>query len=127
MAGISILCLLIAFALHAYGWKKGAKNASLASEPVHKFPGLRQMYDLAEARVFDLYEQGVKFIQGLSWVLFKGVDRPIDFFFEKVVTAVGRAFTGIMSKAHNGQYANYLAWSVGGLVVVASVIVLLMK
>jgi NADH-quinone oxidoreductase subunit L len=127
VAGISILCLLIAFALHAYGWKKGGRNASLASEPVHKFPGLRQTYDLAEARIFDLYEQGVKFIQGLSWVLFKGVDRPIDFFFEKVVTAVGRAFTGIMSKAHNGQYANYLAWSVGGLVVVASVIVLLMK
>ena len=127
MAGISILCLLIAFGLHAYGWKRGEKKAYLASEPVHKFPGLRQIYDLAEARVFDLYEQGIKFIKGLSWVLFKGIDRPIDFFFEKVVTSVGRAFTGIMSKAHNGQYANYLAWSVGGLVVVASIITLLVK
>ncbi len=127
VAGISILCLLIAFGLHAYGWKRGEKKAYLASEPVHKFPGLKQAYDLAEARVFDLYEQGVKFIQGLSWVLFKGVDRPIDYFFEKVVTAVGRAFSGIMSKAHNGQYANYLAWSVGGLVVVASIIILLVR
>ena len=107
--------------------RRAGRRPYLASEPVHKFPGLRQMYDLAEARVFDLYEQGIKFIQGLSWVLFKGIDRPIDFFFEKVVTAVGRAFTGIMSKAHNGQYANYLAWSVGGLVVVASIITLLLK
>ncbi len=64
----------------------GRRRPYLASEPVHKFPGLRQIYDLAEARVFDLYEQGIKFFQGLSRVLFKGIDRPIDFFFEKVVT-----------------------------------------
>lgn len=127
VAGISILCLLIAFGLHAYGWKKGGKKPFLASEPVHKFPGLRQTYDLAEARVFDLYEQGIKFLNGLSFVLFKAFDRPIDFFFEKIVTSAGRRFTGILSKAHNGQYANYLAWSIGGLVVVASIITLLLK
>jgi formate hydrogenlyase subunit 3/multisubunit Na+/H+ antiporter MnhD subunit len=127
VAGISILCLILAFLLHAYGWKKGDKKPFLASEPVHHFPGLRQIYDLAEARVFDMYEQGIKFLKGLSLVLFKGIDRPIDFFFEKVVTVVGRRVTGLLSLAHNGQYANYLAWSIGGLVAVASIIALLLK
>ncbi len=127
VAGISILCLILAFGLHVYGWKRGDKKAYLASEPVHKFPGLKQTYDLAEARVFDLYEQGVKFLNGLSMVLFKAIDRPIDFFYEKIVTAVGTRFTGILSKAHNGQYANYLAWSVGGLIVVAGIILSLLK
>jgi hypothetical protein len=127
VAGISILCLLLAFGLHAFGWKKGGKKAYLASEPVHKFPGLKQIYDLAEAKIFDLYEQGIKFLRGLSLVLFKGIDRPIDFFYEKIVTSVGSRFTGILSKAHNGQYANYLAWSVGGLIVVAGIILSLLK
>ncbi|MCX6575349.1 MAG: hypothetical protein NTV82_03025, partial [Candidatus Aminicenantes bacterium] len=124
---ISILCLLIALAIHFYGWKRGDKKAYMASEPVHKFPGIKQVYDLAEARVFDLYEQGIIFLRGLSIVLFKGIDRPIDFFYEKIVTAVGRAFTGVLSKAHTGHYANYLAWCLAGLLVIAALINLLIK
>ena len=68
--------------------------------------------------VNDLYEQGVKFLQGLSTVLFKGIDRPIDFVLEKVVTVTGSRFTGILRKAHNGHYANYLAWCLAGLIIV---------
>ncbi len=77
--------------------------------------------------MFDLYEQGVKFLRGLSMVLFKAVDRPIDFVFEKAVTAVGGKFTGILKKAHNGHYANYLAWCLAGLIIVAGVISMLTK
>ena len=127
IAGISILCLVLAFLLHPYGWKRGGKKAYLASEPVHKFPGLKTAYDLAENRIFDLYEQGVVFLRGFSMVLFKGVDRPIDFVYEKVVTKVGAAFTGLFRKAHTGHYANYLAWCLGGLVVIAAVINILVK
>ena len=54
------------------------------------------------------------FLRGFSMVLFKGVDRPIDAFYEKVVTGVGTAFTGRLRKAHTGHYANYLAWCLGG-------------
>ncbi|MGZ5555361.1 MAG: hypothetical protein ACXW3H_06345, partial [Candidatus Aminicenantales bacterium] len=59
--------------------------------------------------------------------LYKGIDRPIDFVFEKVVTFTGEKFTGILRKAHNGHYANYLAWCLAGLIIVASVISLLAK
>jgi len=127
VAGISILCLLLALALHFTGWKRGGKKAYMASEPVHKFPGIKQIYDLAEARVFDLYEQGIIFLRQFSTVLFKGIDRPIDFFFEKVVTSVGNAFTGVLRKAHTGHYANYLAWCLGGLLVIIAVINALIK
>ena len=99
----------------------------MASEPVHKFPGIKQIYDLAEARIFDLYEQGIIFLRYFSMVLFKGIDRPIDFFYEKVVTSVGNAFTGVLRKAHTGHYATYLAWCLGGLLVIAAVINVLVK
>jgi formate hydrogenlyase subunit 3/multisubunit Na+/H+ antiporter MnhD subunit len=127
VAGISVLCLVLALVLHAYGWKRAGRKAYLASEPVHKFPGLKTAYDLAENRIFDLYEQGIVFLRGFSVVLFKGVDRPIDFVFEKVVTKIGTAFTGLFRKAHTGHYANYLAWALGGLVVIAAVINALVK
>ncbi len=127
VAGISILCLLIAFGLHTYGWKKGGKKPYLASEPIHKAPVLKTIYQWAENRVFDLYEQGVIFLRGLSMVLFRGIDRPIDFIYEKAVTSVGSALSGLLRKAHTGHYANYLAWCLGGLLVIAAVLSALIK
>lgn len=127
VAGVSIICLIIALGIHFYGWNRGGKKAYLASEPIHNLPVLHKLYDLSEARFFDLYEQGVRFLQWLSQLLFRFIDRPVDYVYEKVVTAVGRSFTGLLQKAHNGQYANYLAWTVGGLVVVVWIILQLLK
>jgi NADH-quinone oxidoreductase subunit L len=118
IAMISMGCLLLALGLHIYGLKRGGNKAYLVSEPIHHLPVLNTIYDWAEARVFDLYEQGIKFLQALSRFLFKFVDRPIDFFYEKIVVAVGRTCTGILKAAHNGFYANYLAWAIGGLVLI---------
>ena len=127
VALISIGCLVLAFLLHRYGFLKGGRKAYLASEPVHNLPVVHQAYDLAERRVFDPYEQGVKGLRGLSTALYKGVDRPIDFIFEKVITVTGEKFTGILRKAHNGHYANYLAWCLAGLIILAGAISLLAK
>ncbi len=118
IALISMGCLLIALALHVFGFKRGGNKAYLASEPIHRLPVLHTIYDWAEARVFDLYEQGIKFLQFLSRFLFRFVDRPIDAFFEKIVVGAGRACTGILQAAHNGYYANYLAWAIGGLAII---------
>lgn len=116
VAGISILCLLIALAIHFYGWNRADKQAHLASELIHKLPGLKSLYDWSEARIFDIYEQGIKFLRGLARILYIWIDRPIDYFYEKIVTVTGRTFTSILSAAHNGNYANYLAWCIAGLV-----------
>ncbi len=118
IALISMGCLLIAFALHFFGFKRGGNKAYLASEPIHRLPVLHTIYDWAEARVFDFYEQGIAFIQVFSKFLFRFVDRPIDAFYEKAVVGVGRAATRALKVAHNGLYANYLAWTVGGLVII---------
>ncbi len=118
IAMISMGCLLLALGLHVYGFKRGGNKAYMVSEPIHHLPVLHTLYDWAEARVFDLYEQGIKFLQAMSDFLFKFVDRPIDFFYEKIVVAVGRTCTGVLKAAHNGFYANYLAWTIGGLVLI---------
>ena len=127
VALISIGCLVLAFLLHRHGFLKSGRKPDMASEPIHNLPVVHKLYVLAEARVFDPYEQGVKALQGLSAFLFKAIDRPIDFVFEKVVTVTGEKFTGILKKAHNGHYANYLAWCLAGLIIIAGVISLLAK
>ncbi len=127
VALISIGCLVLAFLIHRHGFLKGGRKAHLASEPIHHLTGMRQLYDLAERRVFDPYEQGVKVLHGLSMVLYKAVDRPLDFVYEKIVTVTGSKFTGILKKAHNGHYANYLAWCLAGLIILAGAISLLAK
>jgi hypothetical protein len=66
-------------------------------------------------------------LNGLAMVLFKGIDRPIDFVYEKIITKTGEAFAGVLSKAHTGHYANYLAWCLGGLVAIAALINALLK
>jgi formate hydrogenlyase subunit 3/multisubunit Na+/H+ antiporter MnhD subunit len=125
VALISVACLVLAFLIHRAGFRKMGRKAYMASAVIHDLPGFHQAYDLAERRVFDPYEQGVKVLQGLSMVLYKAVDRPIDFVFEKIVTVTGEKFTGILKKAHNGHYANYLAWCLAGLIILAGVISLL--
>jgi len=127
IAGISIFCLLLALALHFYGWSKAGKKAYLASEPIHKLPVMKNLYDWSEARFFDLYEHGVRFLKALSNVLYKGVDRTIDFFFEKVITFIGNSVTHGLQWAHNGHYANYLAWCLAGLIGAIGLITLLLK
>jgi NADH:ubiquinone oxidoreductase subunit 5 (subunit L)/multisubunit Na+/H+ antiporter MnhA subunit len=127
IALISMGCLLIAVGLHFYGWNRGGKKAYLASEPVHKLPVLKILYDWSEARYFDIYEQGVKFLRLLSKGLYYSLDRTFDYFLEKVVTYAGRIFTRLLQYAHNGHYANYLAWCIAGLAAIAWAISALLK
>ncbi len=127
VAAISVLCLLIALGIHLLGWNKAHKKAYLASEIIHRLPVLRSLYQWSEARVFDLYEQGIILLKGISQILFIGVDRPLDFFYEKIVTVTGKALATPFKKAHNGHYANYLAWCISGLVVIVWAINRLMR
>jgi NADH-quinone oxidoreductase subunit L len=127
IAMISILCLFIALAIHFYGWNRGEKRAYLASEPIHNLPVLKALYNKSEARFFDLYEQGIKVLKGLSYVLYVGVDRSIDWIYEKFVTFIGRTFSRALSWAHSGNYANYLAWCIAGLVIIILFIGRLLK
>jgi len=127
VAAVSIFMLLIGLTIHLYGWNKAEKKASMASEVIHKLPIARTLYDWSEARVFDMYEQGIKFIKGLAQVLYIGIDRTIDYFYEKTVTITGQTFTKILQYAHNGHYANYLAWCIAGLVIIVYVLLSLIK
>lgn len=120
IVGVSMVCLLGALLLHVYGVSRAGGRAYLASEPVHNLPIARPLYDMAEARVFDLYEWFFnKTLRGAAKAVFVLIDRGIDALYERLLIGVGRGAIGGLKECHNGIYANYLTWVIGGFVVLA--------
>jgi len=124
---VSVLCLCIGFAIHCFGWLKSGKKAYMASEPVHQLPVLEQLYDRAEKRIFDPYDQGVKLLKALAAVLYYGVDRVMDFCFDGLWVMAGRQVVKVLRFVHNGIFANYLAWALTGLAAVAGLLYYLVR
>jgi NADH:ubiquinone oxidoreductase subunit 5 (subunit L)/multisubunit Na+/H+ antiporter MnhA subunit len=112
---LTILILTIAVLNHWIGYKLTGKGLG-TSEHIHQAPMLHRIYNLAERQVFDPYVQGKAggryFIKGLFHV-----DRGVDWFYQKLVPAVANLVTKLRY-VHNGLYANYLSWSVGGLLLI---------
>jgi NADH-quinone oxidoreductase subunit L len=128
IAGISIACLIIALLLHRYGVSKNQGKAYLASEPVHNLPVAKTLYGWGEARVFDLYEWFVGgILKGFAVTVYVLIDRGIDAIYEHAVTFVGGVSIKVLRSYHNGVYANYLAWAVGGFVLIAIYLTLVVK
>ncbi len=107
---IGIIC---AAALnHWLGVKLSGRGVD-ATEHIRHLPGLRQIYDWAEKGVFDPYVQSKVVFLWMARVLFR-IDRGIDWVYQSFAPAAASVITSIR-KVHNGLYANYLSWSVGGL------------
>jgi len=118
VSGITVLCLIIAFILHMHGWLKSGKKAYLASEVVHHLPAIRVLYDLAEKRIFDLYEQGLRFIKVLSLALYHGFDRSSDWLYERLIVVSGVKAIDSLRSIHRGYLAEYLGWFFAGVILV---------
>ncbi len=123
VAIISILCIIIAVALYFYAWKGNEKKAYCSSESFRNALIFKTIYDWAENKVFDIYEQGIIFLSALSGAIAMVFDRGINYIYEDAFVIFGKKITYLLKKAHNGEYANYLAWLIGGLFIVAWILV----
>ena len=74
--------------------------------------------------MFDIYNWFfTKTIRGAAATIYVLIDRGIDAIYEKLLIFVGQLGIGRLKEAHNGIYANYLAWVVGGFAIVAWILV----
>jgi NADH:ubiquinone oxidoreductase subunit 5 (subunit L)/multisubunit Na+/H+ antiporter MnhA subunit len=118
VALISLGMLALGLLIHLFGWFRAGKKAYLASETIHRLPVMSTLYRWSEARYFDLYEQGIRGLDGAAALVFRFIDRPIDAFYETVLVGAGRLIIRFGRWLHNGFYPNYLAWCLAGLVVI---------
>ena len=110
---VTIIILSIAFFNHLLGVKLSGSGLG-ASEHIHQAKGLKQIYDLAEARVFDIYVQGRKIGRYLAKGLFIA-DRAVDWLYQTLVPWLAWLIASAR-RIHTGLYSNYLAWSLLGLI-----------
>jgi len=102
---------------HWFGVRSGG-SPQKASEHIHHAPVLGTAYTLAEARVFDPYDQGMT----LTFFLGRGLyvlDRVFDFLIDTLPTAITEYGALLVSKFHTGFYGYYLAWIMAGFILLA--------
>jgi hypothetical protein len=76
-----------------------------------------QVYDAAEKRYLDPYNWAKVLGGGVAYIGW-GIDRGIDFFFNKIVTFAATGISTCIRSLHNGSHVTYLAWSLAGLALV---------
>ncbi|HEY3448690.1 MAG TPA: proton-conducting transporter membrane subunit [Myxococcales bacterium] len=116
LTGISVLTLCAAVGNHLWGAKHYGSGVK-AVDHIHYAPVAHQLYDAAEKRWFDPYENALKVINVVAYVGW-GCDRAIDFVYNKVVTGLANVFSISLRTVHNGSHATYLTWSVAGAALV---------
>ncbi|MCL1926661.1 MAG: complex I subunit 5 family protein [Syntrophorhabdaceae bacterium] len=116
LIGGSIVALLLAIINHFAGYKKTGSGIG-AVDHVHYAPVLHQMYDAAEKRYFDPYEWARCVGRAVAYIGW-GIDRGIDFFYNRIVTFAANGISAAIRAMHNGSHVTYLAWSIAGILLV---------
>ncbi|MFH0801944.1 MAG: proton-conducting transporter membrane subunit [bacterium] len=114
IVGITVLVILGAFFNHLYGVKKSGSGLG-AADHIHHAPVLSGIYDRAEKRAFDPYDIGLGITNWISKIAW-GVDRFIDWIYERLVVGIAYGLGGLIRFLHSGNYSTYLLWALLGLV-----------
>jgi NADH-quinone oxidoreductase subunit L len=94
--------------------KARTRAAVSAVDYIHHAPVLRSFYDWSEKRYFDIYEQGVRFLTWLARIVFRFLERGVDWLIEGAAGLAVLVGQGLR-RAHTGLLAMYLSWLVTGL------------
>lgn len=108
--GFSLAVILFSVGNHLLGFNLSGKKAYKASNHIHYAPILKQLYDMAERKFFDIYELAMKFAFYFSRTLFK-TDRFMDKITDNIPSQVFTYMSAKVSLAHTGSYSLYMALS----------------
>ena len=112
----SIVVILIAVTNHIAGLSAASGVPSKSSDHIHYAPGLKEIYSMAEQRVFDPYEQLMKRLPSAANVLFR-IDRFFDYLIDDLPSFAANAFSKTSQRFHTGSYPLYMALTIAGVAV----------
>ncbi len=112
----SIVVILIALINHIFGLAAASGVASKSSDHIHYAPGFKEIYAMAERRMFDPYEQTMKHLPSLANILYK-VDRFFDYLTDDLPSFVANSFSRTSQRFHTGSYPLYMALTIAGIAV----------
>jgi NADH-quinone oxidoreductase subunit L len=112
LAWMTVLVLAGAVAHHFEGVRRAGSPLG-AVDHIHHAPVAQRLYDLAERRAFDPYENALRLLNVMARAAM-AVDRAVDFLVDRVASGIAAALAAISRALHSGTHARYLAWVVAG-------------
>ena len=113
---VSIVVILIAVVNHMLGLAAADGAASKSSDHIHYAPGLKEIYAMAERRLFDPYEQLMQRLPTAANLLYR-VDRFFDYLIDDLPSFAANAFARTSQRFHTGSYPLYMALTIVGFAV----------
>lgn len=122
LVGISVCLLLLACFDHYRGFKKTGKGVE-AADHFHYAPVLHTIYDWAEKKYFDPYEQARGLITGYANISLR-VNDAISWFYDVFVVRLVGGLSALVRRAHNGSQSRYVVWVLAGMVITVALFLL---
>jgi NADH-quinone oxidoreductase subunit L len=123
LAGVALLVIMAAVISHFRQVKlKGCPVKSV--DYIHYAPVLKQIYFLAERKLFDPYTIGMFFAR-ISFKVLYYFDRLNNWLYDGLSAGLAVFLSGSVRRIHNGNFMRYLGWSLLGTVMV--VVFLMMR
>ncbi|HBA59217.1 MAG TPA: proton-conducting membrane transporter [Elusimicrobia bacterium] len=114
---VSVIVILAAVINHVIGLSVGGGKASKASDHIHHAPLLKETYELAERRAFDLYEVVMDKLVPPAAHLLTRIDKIFDWLIDALPSSAAGFCGRTLSRFHNGSYPLYMALTIAGAVV----------
>jgi hypothetical protein len=115
--------VLSAALIHHFTLTKIKGSALKAADDFHYAPVLSNIYSAQAKGRLDPYNIGLKLSLAFA-VLSKSFDRAIDRIYNVFVVSAAFFCARKLRRAHTGNYALYLAWSVLGMIAVVVALVI---
>jgi formate hydrogenlyase subunit 3/multisubunit Na+/H+ antiporter MnhD subunit len=88
--------------------------------PVKSMDGLKQVYDMADRGVFDLYQQGFRVVKGISHWVYTYIDQALADFYQEVIPALLSLIGEILHVLNARMVLTRILWALyalGGLAI----------
>ncbi len=122
LVGISVGVLALAALDHFLGFRKTGSGLK-AADHFHDAPVLRDIYRLAEKKVFDPYHLGGYAVRGFAAVSLS-VNNAISWFYDVAVVGAVGFLSAQLHRANNGTKTRSLGWALIGVLIVAAIFAL---
>lgn len=114
---IALAVIVVALSSHIIGFKTGQDKAYKASDHINHALVLKKIYDMAQHRLFDPYEQIMeRVVPRMGKFLFK-TDRFMDYLTDKIPSFSFHYLSKMSRNFHTGYYPLYMAATILGFLI----------
>jgi len=113
---ISIIVILLAISNHILGFSLSGYKAFKASDHIHHAPILKNIYNWAEKRYFDIYEVVMRLIVPIFSMSFYKIDRFFDKIIDDIPSYITNSVSEGLAQTHTGSYSLYMAITFIGII-----------